>query len=441
MSEQTTALTVADRAKQALAVTKTEEELKALAAGTVTITAITNADGRQQVHAARMVLKNKRIDIQKRGKDARDEATKFSKAVIVEEDQLIALIEPEEKRLGTLQDAWDDAIEAEKQAKVAAEQKRVADLQERVAEIRGNRMLSPTSGSELIAEHISDLEGDAVDDSFEEFREQAEAAKAEGLAWLRNVHAAAVAHEAEQARIKAEREELAKLRAEQAERDRVAAIERKALADKQAAEAAAERARIAEEERQAKAARDAEAAKQAEELRLMRVAQETAAAAERQRIAQEEAAAKAIRDAEAKKLADERAELETQQAEVKREQARIESLSGGNPSEKSASSPADDRGIEAARSSEGGNVGTELPDVTIQSREPVDSNPVSGGAGEHGAIDTRSVLTLRHSVIDEITKPSDAELLSVLARHYNVPTSKVIEWLLAVDFTSMENAA
>lgn len=57
-----------------------------------------------------------------------------------------------------------------------------------------------------------------------------------------------------------------------------------------------------------------------------------------------------------------------------------ESLSGGNPSEKSASSPADDRGIAAARSSEGGNARERLPGVTIQSCEPVDSNPVSVGA-------------------------------------------------------------
>lgn len=58
---------------------------------------------------------------------------------------------------------------------------------------------------------------------------------------------------------------------------------------------------------------------------------------------------------------------------------KTESHSGGNPGEKSASGPADDRGIAAARSSEGGNVGM-IPTVTIQSREPVDSNSVPVGA-------------------------------------------------------------
>lgn len=55
-----------------------------------------------------------------------------------------------------------------------------------------------------------------------------------------------------------------------------------------------------------------------------------------------------------------------------------ESLSGGNPGEKSVSRPADHRGIVAARSSEGGIVG-QNPGETIQSCELVDSNPVPVG--------------------------------------------------------------
>lgn len=57
---------------------------------------------------------------------------------------------------------------------------------------------------------------------------------------------------------------------------------------------------------------------------------------------------------------------------------RIESLSGGNPGEKSEGLHSDHRGIPQARSSEGGNVG-KLPGVTVQSREPVDSNTVPVG--------------------------------------------------------------
>lgn len=353
MTEQTTALTVVQRAVVAIGISaEREKELRELAARTNGINAITNKDGYQQVHSGRMALKTERVSIQNLAKEARDDATKFSKAVIAEEKRIIGLIEPEEQRLQKLQDAWDAEIEAEKQAKIAAEQKRVADIQGRIEnDIRGAVAGSVGRKATDIATIIADIERIQIDAAFEEFQETAAEAKQSSLAKLRQMHSAAIEHEAEQARMKAEREELARLRAEEEKRQ------------------AAERARIAEEERQARAARDAEAAKQAEELRQMRLAQAQAAEAERKRIADEEAAAKAVRDAEAKKLAEERAEFERQQAEarrIKEEQERAER--------------------ERAR-------------------------------------------------LASIKKPADDELLGVLAKHYNVPTTKVVEWILAMDLS------
>ncbi len=302
-----TSLTVVERAKQALAATKSEADLKALAEKSVTITVITNADGYQQVHSARMSLKNMRVEVRNFCKEVREEATKFGKAVIAEEDRLIALIEPEEKRLAKLQDKWDADREAEEQEKINAEVRRVQDLQERVAYLRGNQTLSSMNDPALLAEHISDLESEIVDNSFQEFQQQAADAKAAGLARLNQLHTASLKRVEEEAHIKAERAELERLRAEQTQRE------------------AAERARLAEEERTAKAARDAETAKQAAEL-----------AAERKRIAEEEKIAKAAREADAKKLADERAAFEREQSEARRrreieeaertEQARIAAL-------------------------------------------------------------------------------------------------------------------
>lgn len=303
-----TELTVIQRAVKALGYdAEREKALMDLAGKSSDIKAITNKAGYEQVHAARMVLKNTRVEIQRLGKDARDDATKFSKAVIAEEKRLIGLIEPEEARLEGLQDKWDAEREAERQAADEAERQRVEALEERVAELRGCRMLSPTSGAELIAGHIEDVERIVVDDSFAEYRNQAETAKAEGLAWLRELHTAAIAYETEQTRIKAERAELERLRAAEAERQ------------------AAERARLAEEERQARAAREAEARKQAEEIRKQREEQEAAARAERERIAEEN-----------KRLAAERAEFQRQQDEARQkreaeereraEQARLAAL-------------------------------------------------------------------------------------------------------------------
>jgi hypothetical protein len=262
-------LTIAERVTRALAGTKSEKDLKALAASTADIKAVTNKDGREQVHAAMMVLKRERTTIASLCKKARDDANTFSKGVIAAERTLIGLIEPEETRLEKLRDGWDADREAERQAAIAAEEQRVEALEERVAELRGNRMLSPTSGSNLIGQHIEDVERITVDDSFQEYRNQAEEAKAIGLAWLRELHAAAVAHEAEQARIKAEREDLEKQRAAQKKIDDAA-----------------------------KAERDAETARQNEALRKQKEAQ----------------------DAEAKRLADIAADLARQQEALRKAQ-------------------------------------------------------------------------------------------------------------------------
>jgi hypothetical protein len=313
VAQQSNALTVEERAKQALVITKTEKELKELAERSATITAITNADGYQQVHQARMTLKGARVEIQKLGKAAREDAQKFAKAVITEEKRLVELIEPEEERLAALQKGWDDAIEAEKQRKIQAELDRVNALQERVAELRGNQRITSLSDPTLIAEHVSYIERIAVDESFEEFQQQAQDAKAAGLARLRDLYAAAVARVAEDERIKAERAELARLRAADEERR------------------AAERARLAEEERQAKQDREAEAARQAEELRRQREENERKAAEERERLR-----------ADQQRLDAERAEFERRQREQQRIRDEEEAARAENARIAALKKPSDD---------------------------------------------------------------------------------------------------
>lgn len=273
-------LTVQQRVVAAFAKCKTEKELTELAAKHVDIKAITNEAGRDQVHAARMVLKNTRVEVQKFCEDVREAAVQFGRGVIVEQKRLIGLIQPEETRLETLQQEWDDAREAEKEARIQAEMKRVADLQDRVAELRGCPNLTPSSGSALIADHIGDLEALPVDETLQEFQQAGADAKTAGLARLRALHDAALAHEAEQARLKEEREDLARLRAAQ-----------KKIDD------------------DAKAARDAETARQNAELKKAREAQE----AENARVRAEQAA-------EAKRLADAAADLARQQEALRKAQ-------------------------------------------------------------------------------------------------------------------------
>lgn len=281
---------------------------------------VTTPQGMKDAKEARLAVRNPRYEVERIRKEAKAPILALGKRLDSEAkritDELLAL----ERPIDTQIDAEERRREAEKQAKIEAEMRRVRNLQERVAELRGCATLSPTSGSALIAEHIADLDAIAVDESFEEFQPQATEAKAAGLARLRELHTATLAHEAEQKRLAEERAELARLRAEQEQRQ------------------AAERARLAEEERIAREAREAEAAKERERMRLEREEQERAASAERARMAEEqrrldaereaqEASARAERErlaAEERRLADERAAIERREREAaEAEQRRI----------------------------------------------------------------------------------------------------------------------
>jgi hypothetical protein len=219
---QETALSLPERAKAAIAYDG-EQELVTKAAESKHITAITNAAGRDQVHAMRMVLKNARVEIEKRGKAAREDANAFRDAVIEEQKRLIGLIEPEETRLEKLQKEWDDRIEAEKQAKIKAEQDRQAALQKRVEAIRDKVRLGVQARSAAqLSELMNEVDEIVIDESWQTFQDAAADAKAETFAQLEKMLDAAVAREKEEQRLREERAELERLRAEQAERERIA---------------------------------------------------------------------------------------------------------------------------------------------------------------------------------------------------------------------------
>lgn len=304
----------AERAAVALKSKEREKTLIALAGDSKAITVITNKDGYAECHAARMRLKNERVSLEKDGKDARDDATKFSKGVIAEENRLIGLILPEEKRLQTIQDAWD-AIEEQKRQ---AEAERIKDLQDKVEVIK---LIPGTMGNYNADEIAKRLNAVANIDisTFAEFASFAESAKETTIAALERMLVGALAQEkaAAEAAEKARRdaEELARLRAaeEQRQKDEKARLEveaqARAKADAEArarieAEEKAANDRIAEQERIAKVARDAEDLRLAQE-RAQREEEDRRAAEAR---AQEEARLKAQRD-----------ELEAKQREIQRQ--------------------------------------------------------------------------------------------------------------------------
>lgn len=114
------------RAERALAFESTRTQLQALAKQSTSLTRVDTQDNFDAAKAAKAKLASTRVAIEKTGKAAREDATKYGKAVIAKERELLQEIQPEEARLGALIDAEqrkrDDAERAirEEQAKRAA---------------------------------------------------------------------------------------------------------------------------------------------------------------------------------------------------------------------------------------------------------------------------------------------------------------------------------
>ena len=219
---------------------------------------ITNFDDPKQieaVHAKRIELKKTRVSIEKRGKELREDAIKFSKAVIAKEKELVAIIEPEEIRLDQLEDAAkQNAIEKERLRKWPERLERLKEL-----EYKGG------SSDDHILKMMSDVDFEAYINSVKAKIEAERLAKERQAQLEREMDLKRREEELAAKERKAEMEERAR---KQAEQDRLDAEmrEKKRLADLEQArlegerkakedaerKAAEEKARIEREEKERK---------------------------------------------------------------------------------------------------------------------------------------------------------------------------------------------
>lgn len=233
MNELAKPLPPEGRAAIALSSTQMEIDLRALTVKNASIVHVIDKAGREQAHGAAMELKRARVEVQRTGDDARDDANKFSKSVIAEVKRLVGLIEPEEKRLIGLRDAWDDEqarIKAEEEAK---EKARIAAIHARIAEIRNYPTLAAVCKTASSIAKLLDLLKTYDLSVFAEFTEEANcvyAATVSGVEFLL-------------AKKREEEAELARIKAEQAS----AAAALKQAQDKAQAEQAAAAAKLADE--------------------------------------------------------------------------------------------------------------------------------------------------------------------------------------------------
>lgn len=271
LNEPSTELTVQGRAALALSSDKTRKDLIAMAAKSAHLVEVKNKAARDEIHSAAMVLVSARTAISKTGKAARDDATKFSKAVIAEEASLIAITEPEEKRLLALRDAWDEVVAAEKAAREAAERTRVMGITERIAGIRQYVELVASCRTVERMQALQDKLAEMKIEGFEEFEDEARQVWQQTGAKVEELLNAKREQEAEQERIKAEQQEAALKLARERDEFRAQQAAAKEEADRLAAQVAAMQAAQA-----AKAKAEADAA--AAELAIQRAAFEAEAA-------------------------------------------------------------------------------------------------------------------------------------------------------------------
>ena len=303
-----------DRARTVLGFDAARAELATLADQSKGITEITNKAGYDQCHAARMVLKNRRIAIQRLGKDAREDAQAYSKAVIGVEKELVAIIEPEEGRLAAMQEEWDTARQREREAAERAEAERIQKQQDALATITGalGRLFGATADQlNLALDQLASFEMDQFD---EVFRPAAEQARQEAEAAIRKARDERHELDRQAEALRAERE---RLESEATEQRRVAAEVEEARRQQQEREDAERRAKQEAEDEERRQKVQAEEARLAEERRQL----------EEQQAAQREAEAKAAQErqeaaqrAEEERLAREQAE-QAEREERAREEA------------------------------------------------------------------------------------------------------------------------
>jgi len=198
----------------------------------LTIAGMEDKEGYDRVHVARMDVKNRRVQVSKKGKELREDAVKFQKAVIAEEKRIIDLMAPIEDHLAEEESRVDE--EKERIRREAVE-KEAARLQARVNRLfnMGCRFdgATYTYGPDIKAPQA--LIKVCTDEQFEIFcgaiqaavdKDTAEKAEVERIRKEESARLAQVAREQE-----AERQRLAKeTKALQNERDRIEREKREA---------------------------------------------------------------------------------------------------------------------------------------------------------------------------------------------------------------------
>ncbi len=292
---------------------------------------VTTTEGMAVARKDRAEVRRYRIALEKGRVEEKDEALQYGRKVDRLAKELTAALLALEEPIDLMIKNEESRKEREKAEREAAEAKRIADIQDEIAALNAVAPGMVGSPSATIADRLRSVKEWPIGESFAEFKSLAQAAKDKAVATLMLLHAGARAQEdeaeIEARRVAEERAELARLRAEQNERNRQEAARKAEEEERQRvarakieAEEKASREKIEAEQRAARLAREeedrkarAEQAKRNAEIEAKARADRLAAEEEHRKIRQEQDK----RDAELKAAAD-RLEAQRRETEEKR---------------------------------------------------------------------------------------------------------------------------
>lgn len=203
---------------------------------------LSTTKGDKEARGARLELVSLRTSLEAERKKIKAPALAYCKQIDAEADRITGEIKTLESPIDALIKADEKRRADEKAERDRIERERVSAIQERMAAIRSAPMEMVGKKSAEIREALDELSAMTVDGAlFEEFELQAQGDRADAVKALTKMYEAVIAQEAEAARIKTEREELAQQQAEQRR------IEAEAVAERRAQEEADRVRREAEE--------------------------------------------------------------------------------------------------------------------------------------------------------------------------------------------------
>lgn len=200
-------IAVTDRARSALESTATEQALAALSAKHSDLISIKSSADLRLAKSALSEFRSTRISIEKAGKDARDDANAFAKAVIAEQRRLIDIIHPEEKRIRRLRGEYEAEAACIKAEAERIENERVDLIRKKIAAFSDAVFDAAGAPSQDIERALGGLREIEIGDDFAEFKDEAATELAKAKRRLEELHDEAEAlagRRAEQERIAAE---------------------------------------------------------------------------------------------------------------------------------------------------------------------------------------------------------------------------------------------